>query len=137
VHTIFGHDLCEIKPLYPGPAHNSPWLHYEEHMSLFDADWTLTDADSLPFDLHPNGTLIIRWANITDGNYTIELISPDGNSIIQLMIKVDVPPTVYQITEPDPVTNVTVGIQIYQIPSNISGGSDGECSKTIYSIFLL
>lgn len=106
-------------------------------MSLFDADWTLTDADSLPFDLHPNGTLIIRWANITDGNYTIELISPDGNSIIQLMIKVDVPPTVYQITEPDPVTNVTVGIQIYQIPSNISGGSDGECSKTIYSIFLL
>jgi len=69
----------------------------------------------------------VRWENVTDGNYTIELTNPDGNSVIRLTITVDVPATIHDIVNPVPITDVSVGTQIYQIPANISGGSEGRC----------
>jgi len=69
----------------------------------------------------------VRWENVTDGNYTIEVTSPDGNSVIRLTITVDVPATIHDIVNPVPITDVSVGTQIYQIPANISGGSEGMC----------
>lgn len=90
-------------------------------------DWTLTDAHNSPFELLANGELVIRWTNLTEGNYTIQLVSPDGNSVINLNIRVDVPPTVYDILHPITATNVAVGTEVYQIPANMSTVSTGKC----------
>jgi len=82
--------------------------------------WRLTNPRSSPFEVFPNGSLVVKWTNVTDGNYSVQLISSDRNTIINLIVIVDIPPSVIEIVNPEAITDASVGTIIFTIPGNIS-----------------
>jgi len=45
---------------------------------------------------------------------------------VNIAFTINAPPTIYDIVDPAPITDVSVGVQVYQIPDNITGSSSGK-----------